>query len=114
MILGGVERQVRRNVIQLVNPIVYGRVKERKMSCIKEGRFLFWKYKNISHSYEMIGIWKFMRSSTSFHVQYKCKGCGLLKEDSFVQPDELIIKGISAKTLNDVSINYVSLKPLKP
>ncbi|MFT5450563.1 MAG: hypothetical protein ACI9N9_000040 [Enterobacterales bacterium] len=30
MILGGVERQVRRNVIQLVNPIAYGRVKNEK------------------------------------------------------------------------------------
>lgn len=81
------------------------------MSCIKEVRFLFSKYKVVRHNFKMVGINKFMSCSISFHVHYECEDCGLTKEESFVQADTLILRGISAKVLNDIGTNYHSLKP---
>jgi hypothetical protein len=82
-------------------------------NCIKEERFLFWKYKVVRHKYDIIGINKFMYSSDTFHVHYKCKNCGLSKSDSFIEPDTLILNGIAPEILNEVGTDWFSIKQTK-
>jgi len=71
------------------------------MQCVKEQRFLFLKWRYVEHDYRMYRIIRFMRSSTTFHVEYKCK-CGAKYTRSFVEQDELILAGISVETLNKI------------
>jgi len=69
------------------------------MNCIKEKRFLFWKYKVVEHNYKIHRISKFMNSSTTFHVEYKCENCGAIRLRKFVEQDELILEGIPIEEL---------------
>ena len=72
------------------------------MNCIKEKRFLFWKYKVVKHDFKMSHIYKFMRSSEHFRVGYRCAcGQGMIKH--FVTNDELLLKGIPQDVLNGIT-----------
>ncbi len=73
------------------------------MECIKEKRFLFWKYKAIEHTYKMHRVSKFMDSSTTFHVHYICEVCGAEYTKKFVEQDELLLAGIPVDELKKVT-----------
>lgn len=73
------------------------------MECIKEKRFLFWKYKAIEHTYKMHRVSKFMDSSTTFHVHYRCEVCGAEYSEKFVEQDELLLAGIPVDELKKVT-----------
>ncbi|MCK9415454.1 hypothetical protein M0Q97_02200 [Candidatus Dojkabacteria bacterium] len=75
----------------------------KQLSCIKEKRFLFWKWKEIKHTYKPYCISKFMKYSSTFHVEYKCSVCGATKERSFVEQDELLLLGIPLEVLNKIT-----------
>ena len=47
-------------------------------------------------------ISKFMKCSTTFHVNYKCETCGAEYVRKFVEQDELILAGIPVETLQKV------------
>ena len=72
-------------------------------SCIKEKRFLFWKYKVVEHDYKIWRIGKFMWCSKKFEVTWKCTICKTPKDRHFVEYDELILEGLSSEILNNVS-----------
>lgn len=72
------------------------------MDCIKEKKFLLWRWKRVEHNYKMHRIRKFMKSSSTFHVDYKCEVCVAEYTRKFVEQDELILAGISVETLNNV------------
>ena len=61
------------------------------MDCIKEKKFLFWKWKQVEHNYKMHRISKFMKTSDTFHVDYKCSTCGATYTKKFVEQDELML-----------------------
>jgi len=72
------------------------------MDCIKEKKFLFWKWKQVEHNYKMHRISKFMKCSDTFHVDYKCSTCVATYTKKFVEQDELILAGIPIETLQKV------------
>lgn len=73
------------------------------MECVKEKKFLFWKWKQVDHRYKMHTISKFMSCSDTFHVTYKCSACGAGYKRKFVEQDELILAGIKVENLQEVS-----------
>ena len=73
------------------------------MNCIKEKKFLFWKWKVVEHNFEISYIDKFMYCSEDFHVHYHCKNCGIEHIEKFVTADELILKGFLPTELNEIT-----------
>jgi len=73
------------------------------MGCIKSKSFLFWKWEVVEHDFEMYSIDKFMDTSPNFRVWTKCKVCGAINKKSFVERDELLLKGFSLKFLESVT-----------
>ena len=43
-----------------------------------------------------------MKTSDTFHVDYKCSTCGATYTKKFVEQDELILAGIPIETLQNV------------
>lgn len=81
------------------------------MNCIKEKKFLFWKWRAVEHCWKIHSISKFMDSSETFHVNCVCADCGAARTDKFVKYDTLILKGFSAETLNKIdSHNWHAIK----
>lgn len=72
-------------------------------NCIKIKKFLFWKIKTVVHDYKMYRISKFMDSSETYHVGYKCSNCGCSYSDIFVEQDYLILNGIPVEELIKVT-----------
>lgn len=70
--------------------------------CIVEKRFLFWKHKVVEHDFKMHRISKFMDTSKHFQIEWRCSKCDVAKLQSFVENDELLLKGISQEILNKV------------
>jgi len=75
---------------------------EAEVKCIVERKFLFWKWKEVQHSFKLYSVEKFMWCSTSFIVHRKCEICGRIKKESFVENDQLILEGVPQEILNDV------------
>jgi len=73
------------------------------MSCLKEKRFLFWKYKTGEHDLIVHAISKFMSSSHHFQVHWTCKNCNKREKESFVENDRLIKMGFNQSDLNNVT-----------
>jgi len=63
------------------------------MECIKTVGWWIFKTRVVRHNFKPIGVWKFMFSSTSYHVNYKCESCGITEERAFVTKDELLLMG---------------------
>lgn len=80
-------------------------------------RFLFWKWQTeLPHDNIIVGISKFMSSSYDFHVHVKCIKCGVTREHSFIEPEELLRKGITIQELDNVdsrSIYRIEQKNIK-
>jgi hypothetical protein len=76
------------------------------MECIKEKRFLFWKYKSIKHTYKTHRVSKSMDSSITFLVEYKCEVCGDEYINNSVEKDELLLAGIPVCELKKVTACY--------
>jgi len=72
-------------------------------SCVVHKRFLFWKYDEVVHDYELYSIVKFMYCSTDFIVRWKCSKCAAIKTRKFVSYDELLLKGVSSEILNGIT-----------
>lgn len=83
-------------------------------NCIIKRRFLFWKYNDVRHNEELYSIRKFMYCSTEFIVEWKCKKCGYIRTRNFVEYDELLLLGIPASILNDISTSIYLPNPPKP
>jgi hypothetical protein len=77
--------------------------------CIEIKRFLFWTYRVVNHSYKIFSIRKFMWWSKDFTVEYKCEKCGLFKERSFVNADELLLEGITVENIQEIGTSYFYL-----
>ncbi len=80
------------------------------MECVKSKKFLFWKYQTVDHDYQMFRISKFMKSSDTFHVEFKCSRCGAEKKEKFVEQDDLILAGITVDQLKKIDdLNFYKL-----
>jgi hypothetical protein len=73
------------------------------MDCIKEKRFLFWKFKIIEHDFKVLRVNKFMFASTTFHVHSECRVCKITKTEKFVTKDELIWLGIPVSEIEKIT-----------
>ena len=73
------------------------------MDCIKEERFLFWKWKVIHHTYELKRVNKFMWVSQTYHCHYQCTVCGITKTEKFVEKDKLILEGIPVSEIEKIT-----------
>lgn len=72
---------------------------------LRPAKFLFWKYFK-SHEWGIQRIYKFIRySSRQFTVEYKCPHCKLTREDSFVNPETLMMQGFTKEQL-DIFTRY--------
>ena len=67
-------------------------------NCIKEKKFLWWKWKVVEHNYKPKRISKFMTSSNTYHLDYECE-CGAEFIKKFVTQDSLILMGIDINKL---------------
>lgn len=78
--------------------------------CVKNRKtFLFFRWYG-RHHYKAVSIWKFMHTSISYHVKYKCELCGVTKEVPFVSAEEIVFSGIcSADKLELVSTTAVGV-----
>lgn len=74
-----------------------------EMNCIKEKKFLFWKYKKVEHNYQLNYISKFMDSSETFHLHKKCRDCGITITEKFVDKDTLILLGVPVKEIEKIT-----------
>lgn len=74
-------------------------------NCIKNKKFLWWKWRVVEHSYKPKYISKFMTSSDDYHLEYECE-CGANFTAKFVTQDELILIGVDIKKLE--KLNYKS------
>lgn len=73
------------------------------MSCLKEKRFLFWKYKTVEHDFIVWAISKFMSCSHHFQVHWARKNCDRRETESFFENDRLIKMGFNQSDLNKVT-----------
>lgn len=73
------------------------------VKCIKEKRFLFWKYKTIKHNFTLNYIRRFADKPSEFVVASICNGCGA-KQERYADRDELLLDGIPAKELDQISL----------
>ena len=71
------------------------------MNCVKEKRFLFWKYKKVEHDYKVGRISKFMDSSDTFVVDWECQ-CGASYSEHFITWDELLLMGFTSEILSKI------------
>lgn len=74
-----------------------------KETCIKEKRFLFWKFIKVEHDFHILSICKFMFVSEDFIVNYTCSRCGATYRDLFVKYDDLLLRGFTPETLNKIT-----------
>lgn len=71
-------------------------------SCVKEKKFLFWKWVTIEHNYRRRWITKHMIASKTFKVIYKCSNCMATHTVHHVEQDTLLKAGISVKALRGI------------
>ena len=67
-------------------------------NCIKEKKFLWWKWVVLEHNYKPKKISKFMLSSDTYHLNYECE-CGAEYTERFVTQDSLILLGVDINKL---------------
>jgi hypothetical protein len=72
-------------------------------NCIKEIGWWIFKTKTVIHSWKVSSIGKFMSSSDTFHVHYKCENCGATKTKRFIEKDTLILMGIPVEEIEKIT-----------
>ena len=90
------------------------------MSCPankKRVRFLFWSWTTERpHKFIILYISRFMSYSKDFIVEVKCTECGVTKEHHFVEPENLLRKGISIMDIDAITADkrfYVASRNIK-
>ena len=77
------------------------------MSCPKNKqikKFLWWKWvEEGEHNLKITSVGRFMDSSADFVVKRTCTLCETVKTSNFVEMEDLIREGLSAKELNSVT-----------
>jgi len=73
------------------------------MECIKKIGWWIFKDEVVIHNYKLTSVNKFMSSSDTFHVNYKCKKCGATKKERFVEKDTLIKWGIPVEKIEKIT-----------
>lgn len=83
--------------------------------CIQTIGWWIFKYKTVIHTMRMLYIYKFITSSNSYHVVSKCKLCGVTEDKAFVEKNDLILWGIPAKDIENISTSnyYINEKMIK-
>lgn len=82
------------------------------MECIKEVGWWIFKTKVVRHNFKPIGVNKFMSSSETFHVHYKCENCGITKKRHFVEKNELLLMGCLPDKIEDIGTFWVDFNEL--
>lgn len=82
--------------------------KLKKMSCIKNVRVKpkWYQSKYGNHEMQVVRVSKFMSSSTDFHVESRCKHCGLREVEKFVSWEECQFKGIPQEELEKIDDSW--------
>ena len=81
--------------------------------CIKTLGWWIFKYKTVIHTMRMKYIYKFMYSSTSYHVVSECELCGATEDEGFVEKDKLILWGIPVKDIENIGTSNYYIKQQK-